>query len=209
MPLAFSVLVQTKLWWKTLFFLAVNFLSLALSLSLSLSHTHTLCMYMRNVNFRAKFFARHNWMFFLCYFFTNFFPSSEETSFLTTSYGLYFSHHYTQITHYKSSYAQGLGFHSMSTICQSAEYISEFYIHIQIRIIQLLIFTEKSSPLPGFEPGTSPVPSQYAINWAILAWMENIKHANLNNLGGKAQQKKMIWVKFNIFECVFYRKNES
>ena len=46
-------------------------------------------------------------------------PSREETSFLTTSYGLYFSHHYTKITHYKSSYAQGLGFHSISTICQT------------------------------------------------------------------------------------------
>ena len=196
---------------ENIVFLSCQF-SESLSLSLSLSHTHThshfVCTWETSI-LGLKFFARHNWMFFLCYFFTIFFPSSEETSFLTTSYGLYFSHHYTQITHYKSSYAQGLGFHSMSTICQSAEYISEFYIHIQIRIIQLLIFTEKSSPLPGFEPGTSPVPSQYAINWAILAWMENIKHANLNNLGGKAQQKKMIWVKFNIFECVFYRKNES
>ena len=33
-------------------------------------------------------------------------------------------------------------------------------ICIQIGTIQLLIFTEKISPLPGFEPGTSPVPSQ-------------------------------------------------
>ena len=31
-----------------------------------------------------------------------------------------------------------------------------------------LIFNEKFSPLPGFEPGTSSVPSQYATNWAIL-----------------------------------------
>ena len=37
-------------------------------------------------------------------------------------------------------------------------------IRIQIQTIQLLIFTEKFSPLPGFEPGTSPVPSQYATN---------------------------------------------
>ena len=37
-------------------------------------------------------------------------------------------------------------------------------IPIQIRTIQLLIFTEKLSPLPGFEPGTSPVPSRYATN---------------------------------------------
>ena len=62
------------------------------------------------------------------------------------------------------SYAQGLGFYSISTICQSAEYILELYIRIQIRTIQLLIFTEKFSPLQGFELGTSPVPSRYATN---------------------------------------------
>ena len=39
------------------------------------------------------------------------------------------------------------------------------------RLDQLLIFTEKFSPLPGFEPGTSLVPSWYATNWAILAWI--------------------------------------
>ena len=32
------------------------------------------------------------------YFFINLVPSSEETSFLTTFYDLYFSHHYTHIT---------------------------------------------------------------------------------------------------------------
>ena len=53
---------------------------------------------------------------------------------------------------------------SISTICQSAEYILELYIGIQIRTIQLLIFTEKFLPLLGFEPGTSPVPSRYATN---------------------------------------------
>ena len=42
--------------------------------------------------------------------------------------------------------------------------ILELNIHIQIQTIQILIFTEKYSPLPGFEPGTSPVPSQYATN---------------------------------------------
>ena len=47
----------------------------------------------------------------------------------------------------------------------------ELYIRIQIRTIQLPIFTEKFSPLTGFEPGTSPVPSRYATNWAILAWI--------------------------------------
>ena len=60
--------------------------------------------------------------------------------------------------------------YSISTICQNAEYILELYIHIQIQTIQLLIFTEKFLPLPGFEPRTSLVPSRYATNWAILAW---------------------------------------
>ena len=38
------------------------------------------------------------------------------------------------------------------------------YIGIQIQI------TEKFLPLPRFEPGTSPVTSWYATNWAILAF---------------------------------------
>ena len=53
-----------------------------------------------------------------------------------------------------------LFFNSISTICQSAEYILELFI--QIQIIQLLIFTEKFSPLREFEPGTSLVPSRFA-----------------------------------------------
>ena len=48
---------------------------------------------------------------------------------------------------------------------------------IQIQINQLLIFTEKFSPLPGFEPGTSPVPSRYNTNLAILAWIWKVKLA--------------------------------
>ena len=38
----------------------------------------------------------------------------------------------------------------------------------------MLIFIEKFSTLPGFEPVTSPVPSHYATNWAILAWISQI-----------------------------------
>ena len=44
-------------------------------------------------------------------------------------------------------------------------------IHIQIGTIKLLFFTEKFSPFSGFEPDTSQVPSRYATNWAILAWI--------------------------------------
>ena len=55
-------------------------------------------------------------------------------------------------------------------------------------------FTEKFSPLPGFEPGTLPVPSRYATNRAILAWiikanitpfstLEKFKFATLDMLG--------------------------
>ena len=43
------------------------------------------------------------------------------------------------------------------------------YIRIQIQTIQLLIFTEKLSPLPGIEPTTSPEPSRYATN--ELSWL--------------------------------------
>ena len=32
-------------------------------------------------------------------------------------------------------------------------------------------FHWKVLPLPGFEPGTLLVPSRYATNWAILAWI--------------------------------------
>ena len=35
-------------------------------------------------------------------------------------------------------------------------------------------FNEKFSPFPGFEPRTSLVPSLYATNWAILAWMASL-----------------------------------
>ena len=34
---------------------------------------------------------------------------------------------------------------------------------------QLLIFIEKLSSLPGFEPRNSPVPSRYATNWAFAS----------------------------------------
>ena len=79
----------------------------------------------------------------------------KESIFLTTFYCLYFSHQYTtlQITLWAA-------FQCCINTC---------HICIQIQTIQLLIFTEKLSPLPGFEPGTSPVPSWYATNWAILA----------------------------------------
>ena len=47
---------------------------------------------------------------------------------------------------------------------------SRFYaVPFKFKFNQLLIFIEKFSPLPGFEPGISPVPSRYATNWAILA----------------------------------------
>ena len=74
----------------------------------------------------------------------------------------------------------------ISTICQSAKYILELYIRLEFTewktsaftdqattsgSNQVLIFTEKFLPLPGFELGTSPEPSLYTTNWAILAWI--------------------------------------
>ena len=64
------------------------------------------------------------------------------------------------------------------------------YICIQIQTIQLLIFTEKFWPSPGFEPGTSQVPSRYATNWAILAW---IYSSNLSTTkGGRKMAKTLL-----------------
>ena len=38
-------------------------------------------------------------------------------------------------------------------------------------VFESLIFIEKFSPLLEFEPWTSPLPSRYATNRAILAWL--------------------------------------
>ena len=48
-------------------------------------------------------------------------------------------------------------------------FFCHFVICIQIQINQLLICIEKLSPLPGFEPQTSQVPSRCAANSAIQA----------------------------------------
>ena len=95
-----------------------------------------------------------------------------EYIFLTAFYGLYFNHQ----------------LHITITISSSSWWpsVSSFHIlplHLSFWLLgttnQLLIFTTKFSPLPGLEPGTSPVPSRYATNWAILAW---IKTRNLKDL---------------------------
>ena len=65
---------------------------------------------------------------------------------------------------FQSSIHNHYKLHFFMLVCQSAEYILELYICIKIPTIPLLIFTEKFSPLLGFVPGTSPVPSLYATN---------------------------------------------
>ena len=42
--------------------------------------------------------------------------------------------------------------------------------HDHLSLVSFTIFIGKFSPLPGFEPGTSRVPSRYATNWAILSY---------------------------------------
>ena len=84
----------------------------------------------------------------------------------------------THILHIANHAGPSVWAPNISTICQSAGKILELYIPIQIWTLQLLIFTEKFLPLPGFEPGTSPVPSRYATNWAILAWIVTKKLRN-------------------------------
>ena len=65
---------------------------------------------------------------------------------------------------------------STSTMYQSPHVESRLYA-----VFKLLIFIEKFSPLPGFDPGTSPVPSRYATNWAILAWIWTTEVTNTFN----------------------------
>ena len=60
---------------------------------------------------------------------------------------------------------------STSTMYQSTHVEPRLYAVLKSEFNQLPIFIEKFSPLQGFEPGTSLVPSRYATNWAILAWM--------------------------------------
>ena len=101
----------------------------------------------------------------------------RRTSFLTTFYSLYFSHHYT---YYKlQSFACCTSVFCLSTICQIAENILELYIPIHIWKNQLLIFIEKFSSLPGFEPQTSWEPRWCATNRAMQAWMTITNHVSI------------------------------
>ena len=52
---------------------------------------------------------------------------------------------------------------SMNILSSRVRWYVHLYIHIQIRINQLLVFIKKLSPLPGFEPPTSGVVSQVHI----------------------------------------------
>ena len=67
---------------------------------------------------------------------------------------------------------------STSTMQQSTHVESRLYAVFKFKFNQLLIFIEKLLHLPGFEPGTSPVPSWYATHWAILAWIGNTEVIN-------------------------------
>ena len=51
----------------------------------------------------------------------------------------------------------------MLVLAIGEKYETLIYIRIQIQI-QIIILIEKLSPLPGFEPGTSRVPSRCATN---------------------------------------------
>ena len=90
-----------------------------------------------------------------------------------------------------------------------------FYtVTIQIWIIQLLFFIEKFSPLPGFEPGTSSVPSLYATNWAILAWIQQFILTKLlfvffpRTLAGM-HTLKMLQLLLPIYKTMLYGKRIS
>ena len=74
---------------------------------------------------------------------------------------------------------------STSTMYQRAHVESRLYSLFKFEFNQLLIFSEKFSPLAGFEPGTSPVPNRYATNWAILAWIGFVRLTRLKSWGFK------------------------
>ena len=94
-----------------------------------------------------------------------------ENIFLTTLYGLNFNHHLhiTFIQFFKFLLC------SLQWVQQPCPRVSTQSknenlrsIQIQINILQELRMY-KLSPLPGFKPGTSPVPRQCTTNWAVLA----------------------------------------
>ena len=94
--------------------------------------------------------------------------------------------------------------YSLQTLLLSLNPI--FYaVAIQIGIIQLLIFIEKFSPLLGFEPSTYPVPSQYATNWAILAWIIKTVKPTVT----KGTVVKPCSTIPNIFHILLFGKNAS
>ena len=104
----------------------------------------------------------------------------RRVSFLTTFYCLYFSHHYTYIANYIFFVicVYILLCVKILEISEIFESTTQFKVRrssdcIQIQINQLLIFIEKFSPLPGFEPRTSRLPSPCATNWAIQAWINS------------------------------------
>ena len=95
-----------------------------------------------------------------------------EYIFLTTFYGLYFNHQfYFTITILQvltcSLWPSVSSFHVLPLHLS----FSDLWVVPSLFLFNVVIFIEKFSPLPGFEPGTSPVPSRNATNWAILAWI--------------------------------------
>ena len=103
----------------------------------------------------------------------------RKKSFLTTFNDLYFGHHFTHFTNY-----------NLFTCWTSVVRFHVLHLHLSFWVVglhsiyqsmplppsqhglvnQLLIFIEKFSPMRGFEPQTSQVPSRCTTNWAIQAW---------------------------------------
>ena len=80
----------------------------------------------------------------------------RRTSFLTTFYGLYFSHH-SHITNYNLSH--------VGPLCTAFMYcintcLSDLWADLLVGTLLNYLFSMKNShPCRDFEPGTSPVPS--------------------------------------------------
>ena len=111
-----------------------------------------------------------------------------EYIFLTTFYGLNFNHQFLHIAlnnffKFLQILVELCGQFSLRVPFQGVSLIhglpwstncvepSFYAAPLKFKFYKLLIFIEKFSPLPGFGPGTYTVPSRYATNWAILAWI--------------------------------------
>ena len=97
---------------------------------------------------------------FLFFYFFYLVSFSEETSFLTTFYGLYFNHHYTHIIHYKSCWTFCVGSYTL---------LSKFLIKL-LHYLPKIILHNNYLPCWDLYPG-HPGTKQIANQCATVLWL--------------------------------------